>query len=107
MESLYWQEIAQNPEGTPEDTFLRIREFYYSLLKHLYDNPRDIPDFRIYFSLNQKSEEDGLKNGYEVAFVNRKNREIAETVVHDVTEIPIEWMDGRPATAVLLRSSGN
>ena len=88
MESLYWQEIAQNPEGSPEDTFLRIRELYYSLLKHLYDNPKDIPDFRIYFSLNQKSEEDGLQNGYEAAFVNRKNREIAETVVHDVTEIP-------------------
>ncbi|MBR6171997.1 MAG: PAS domain-containing protein [Eubacterium sp.] len=27
--------------------------------------------------------------------------------IYNVTEIPIEWMDGRPATAVLLRSSGN
>lgn len=88
MESKYWSELAQTEAGACGEAFQRIREFYYALLKHLYDNPRDIPDFHIYFSLNQKSEEVGLENGYEIAMLSRKSREITELVVHDVTEIP-------------------
>ena len=85
MESKYWSELAQTEAGACGEAFQRIRELYYALLKHLYDNPRDIPDFHIYFSLNQKSEEDGLENGYEIAMLSRKSREITELVVHDVT----------------------
>ena len=88
MENNYWINLAQDETVSPEDTFLRIRELYYSLLKHLYDNPRDIPDFRIHFSRYQLSEEEGLAQGYTVATVNRRTREITESIIHDVTEIP-------------------
>ena len=88
MESRYWQELAQTESGQLEDTFLRIRELYYSLLKHLYDHPRDIPDFRIHFSLEPRTEDEGLEQGYEIATVCRKNRDVITQTVHDVTEIP-------------------
>ena len=88
MENNYWITLAQDETSAPEDTFLRIRELYNNLLKHLYDNPRDIPDFRIHFSTVQMSEEEGLNNGYHVATLTRRSREIAESVIHNVTEIP-------------------
>ena len=87
MENNYWISLAQDESAELEDVFLRIRELYTSLLKHLYDNPRDIPDFRIHFSLEQKSEEEGLESGYRIATITRKNRDITEHFVHDVTEI--------------------
>lgn len=88
MENNYWITLAQDETSAPEDTFLRIRELYNNLLKHLYDNPRDIPDFRIHFSTVQMSEEEGLNSGYHVATLTRRSREIAESVIHNVTEIP-------------------
>lgn len=88
MESRYWRELAQDETGTAEDIFLRIRELYYSLLKHLYDNPRDIPDFRIHFSLEPTTEEEGLEKGYTTATVSRRTRDVSEHVIADVTEIP-------------------
>ena len=88
MESSYWRELAQNDSGSIEDTFLRIRELYYSLLKHLYDNPREIPDFRIHFSLTPRDEESGLSEGYQIATISRRSREVSEMTITDVTEIP-------------------
>ena len=83
----YWQSLAQDETMSQEDIFLRIRDYYNTLLKHLYDSTRDIPDFRIHFCREPRTIDEGLMNGYPVATVTRRGRDVFDSVVTDVTEI--------------------
>lgn len=83
----YWDMVIDDPNVSKEDLFLKIREQYISLMKHLYDDPSDIPDFRIYFSMDQVSVEEGSDRGYDIACVTRKSTTITTRTIKDVTEI--------------------
>lgn len=84
----YWDVLIDDPSITRNDLFLRIRDQYAALMKHLYDDPSDIPDFRIYFSCDQMTPDEGVANGgYTVAAVSRKPNTITEMTIRDVTEI--------------------
>ena len=54
-----WRHLAYEEDLSIEELFLRFRDLYAGLLKHLYNNSKDIPDFRIHFSKERKELEDG------------------------------------------------
>ena len=83
----YWDVLIDDPDMSREDLFLKIRDMYTSLMRHLYDNPADIPDFRIHFSLDQVPIETGEKTGYPIATLSRKSSSIVTRTIHDVTEV--------------------
>ena len=80
----YWNYLAGDDSLAPEEIFLKIRDLYTNLLKHLYNNPKYIPDFRIHFSLHQG---DSRKEGYTICTVGRKTNQISQTVIKDLSEI--------------------
>ena len=41
--------------------FLRIRDLYLNLLKHLYNDQKDIPNVKIYFCTMQRTLEEGIE----------------------------------------------
>lgn len=84
----YWEILIDDPSISRNDLFLRIRDQYAALMKHLYDDPSDIPDFRIYFSCDQLTPDEGVeRGGYCVAAVSRKPNTVEEMYIRDVTEI--------------------
>ena len=84
----YWDVLIDDPSISQNDLFMRIRDQYAALMRHLYDDPSDIPDFRIYFSCEQVSPDEGIdQGGYEIAKVMRKGNEVERMHIRDVTEI--------------------
>jgi hypothetical protein len=83
----YWDVLIDDRDMTREDLFLKIRDMYTSLMRHLYDNPMDIPDFRIHFALDQLPIEVGEKTGYPIATVTRRSNVIEKKTIHDVTQV--------------------
>lgn len=83
----YWDILIDDQDMTREDLFLKIRDMYTALMRHLYDNPADIPDFRIHFCEDQIPIEQGEKTGYPIETVTRRSGTIEESTIHDVTEV--------------------
>ena len=83
----YWNILIDNDGISKEELFLKIRDQYTALLRHLYDDPGDIPDFRIHFASDQVSLEQGRESGYPISTVMRRTTNITESVISDVTEI--------------------
>lgn len=83
----YWDILIDDQTMTREDLFLKIRDMYTALMRHLYDNPADIPDFRIHFACDQVPIEQGEKTGYPIATVSRRSSAIETRTIHDVTEV--------------------
>ena len=82
----YWNHLANDYSIEPSDLFLKVRDLYTACLKHLYNDPKSIPDFRIHFELDQHSA-DSLASGYPIVTVSRKSNEIIETTIRDLSEI--------------------
>ena len=84
----YWDVLIDDLSITRDDLFLKIRDQYSALMRHLYDDPGDIPDFRIWFSLEQMSPEEGVQKGsYPVALVGRGLNGVEERAIKNVAEI--------------------
>ena len=83
----YWNHLAGDDNIEPAELFLRIREMYLACLKHLYNDPKYIPDFRIHFAKEQRNVEQGLKEGYPVCTLSRRQTRISESIIHDLSEI--------------------
>ena len=83
----YWKHLAGDNSIEPIDLFLKVRDLYTACLKHLYNDPKNIPDFRIHFELEQHNEEDSHENGYPICTVTRKSSQITESVIRDLSEI--------------------
>ena len=83
----YWKHLAGDNSIEPIDLFLKVRDLYTACLKHLYNDPKNIPDFRIHFELEQHNEEDAIETGYPVCTVTRKSSQITESVIRDLSEI--------------------
>lgn len=87
MEKNYWDKYIDDPSYTKEDLFFKIRDQYTSLMKHLYDDPADIPDFRIHFSEDTETIEQGEQKGYPICTLTRRSNTVTRSVIHDVSEI--------------------
>ena len=85
--SNYWNHLAGDNSVEPSDFFLKIRDLYTACLRHLYNDPKNIPDFRIYFALEQHNADDFRNNGYPVVSVSRKSSQLTEFVIRDLSEI--------------------
>lgn len=84
----YWEALIDDASISRNDLFLKIRDQYSALMRHLYDDPNDIPDFRIWFACDQVTPEEGLKNGgYKTALVGRGLNGVEERMIKDVAEI--------------------
>lgn len=83
----YWNHLAGDRSISSADFFLKVRDLYTACLRHLYNDPKNIPDFRIHFETFQHSGEENGKNGYPVSMVSRKSAQITEYTVRDLTEI--------------------
>ncbi|MBR3358795.1 MAG: hypothetical protein IKG46_13330 [Solobacterium sp.] len=82
-----WLSLAQEEGMTLTDLFLRLRDLYAGLLRHLYNNPKDIPDFIIHFSGERREIEDGEANGWPVISVTARSPKVTESVIRDLTDI--------------------
>ncbi len=83
----YWDILIDDPSIQKEDLFLKIRDMYTGLMRHLYDDVADIPNFQIHFALEQLTPDEGVEQGYPIATVSRKSSEIVYSRVKDVTQI--------------------
>lgn len=83
----YWDLLIDDDALTRDDVFLKIRDYYTALLRNLYDDQKDIPDYRIYFSSEQISMEEGIANGYPISIVGRRSNRIINTRIMDFSEI--------------------
>ncbi len=83
----YWDILLDDETLTKEDLFLRVRDLYIQFLRHLYNDPKDIPDVRICFSEDRNTVPDVKKNGYPVYTVVRGTNKIERTAVRDVMEV--------------------
>ena len=83
----YWDILINDESFSREDLFLKVRDHYTTILRRLYDDPADIPDYRIYFSQDQVSIEQGMTDGYTVCAIGRKNNRIQTFSIHDLYDI--------------------
>lgn len=83
----YWDILIDDPDMTREELFLKIRDMYTALMRHLFDNPADIPNFCIYFACEQLTPDEGAKQGYPIAVVSRRSNQIEYRTIKDVTAI--------------------
>lgn len=83
----YWNHLAGDMQVERSDLFFRVRDLYTACLRHLYNDPKNIPDFRIYYGLEQHNAEESLSSGYPVAMLTRKSSQITESVIRDLSEI--------------------
>ncbi|MDO5109886.1 MAG: hypothetical protein Q4D59_08160 [Erysipelotrichaceae bacterium] len=79
----YWNRLAGDDLAEPADFFLKIKELYTACLKHLYNDPKYIPDFRIHFAVDQRSVEAGDADGWPVCTVSRKSSQVSEIKIRD------------------------
>ena len=87
MRKNYWEILIDDENYKKEDLFFKIRDQYTFLMRHLYDDSTDIPDFRIHFSVDKVSIDSGSKHGYPICTLSRKSNSITESVIKDVTKI--------------------
>ncbi len=83
----YWKLLSGDKDYEPDDLFLKIRDLYNACLKHMYNDPRYIPDFRIHFARKQVTVEEGQASGYPVATVSRRSSQVSESCIRDLSEI--------------------
>lgn len=83
----YWNQLTGDQTAEPADLFLKIKELYTACLKHLYNDPKYIPDFRIHFAMDQRTVETGDEKGWPVCTVSRKSSQVKESVIRDLSEI--------------------
>ena len=43
----YWDQLIDDSSISREELFFRIKDLYISLLRHTYNDPKDIPDVKI------------------------------------------------------------
>ena len=82
-----WLHLAQEEEMTLEELFLRFRDLYAGLLRHLYNNVKDIPDFAIHFSAERKELADGEAEGWPIMTVTHHSSQVTNSIVKDLNEI--------------------
>lgn len=82
-----WRIIAAEEGIAIEDLFLRFRDLYAGLMRHLYNNPKDIPDFRIHFSSERRELEEGLEDGFPVMTVSHRSNRVTESTIYDLSDI--------------------
>ena len=87
MRRNFWNNLIDNDNIKKEEIFLKIRDQYTALLKHLYDDPADIPDYRIHFASDLVTLEEGRISGYPITTVQRRTNAVTERIINDVTEI--------------------
>ena len=82
----FWEQLIDGG-GTREDLYFKTRDLYGNLLKHLYNDPRNIPDFRIHFSDDSRTVEEGIEKGYCISTVSMRSNKITYSIVKDVAEL--------------------
>ena len=87
MKKNYWNRLAEEDGITRDELFLKLRDLYHAYMKHLYNDPKDVPDFRIHFSLVKRTPDEGIRKGYKIATVSRCSNEVIFTKVGDAAEI--------------------
>ena len=83
----FWDHLTDDESYTKEDLFLKTRDLYYNLLKHLYNDPKNIPDFRIHFADDRRSEEEGNKKGYAITTASCHTSKLTRSIIKDISEI--------------------
>ncbi|MBR3365201.1 MAG: hypothetical protein IKG53_10050 [Solobacterium sp.] len=83
----FWEQLINDEATSKEDLFYRTRDLYGNLLKHLYNDPKNIPDFRIHFANDKRSEQEGIEKGYSISTVNYRSNKLLYSIVKDVSEI--------------------
>lgn len=81
-----WEVFLDDPSGTKESFFLQVRDIYKRLLRHLYNDPKSIPDFRLHFSA-ERMNKGHIQTGYPICTITANSDEIVESVVRNVSEI--------------------
>ncbi len=83
----YWNHLTADRETDCTDFFFKVRDLYHACLKHLYNDPKTIPDFRITFAMEQMPIEKGIEEGYSVCTVTRRSSKAEYSVIRDLSEI--------------------
>lgn len=83
----FWDQIIDDADTPREELFLKTRDLYGNLLKHLYNDPKNIPDFRIHFANEQRTLEEGMACGYSISTVAWHSSKVNYAIVKDVSEI--------------------
>lgn len=98
MAKNYWDRLINDSSVSKEELFFKIRDCYTACLRHLFDDVKDIPDYDIYFSTKEVTEEEGFEKGYPVIKVDRRGSDIQSLTIKDVSELPnfnnsYTWME--------------
>ncbi len=83
----YWEEIINERDVTKEELFFKLRDQYMALLRHLYNDPKDIPAFRLYICTEQKTLEEGAHEGYPLLILGHRGTQFEEAVIRDISMI--------------------
>ncbi|MCR4952294.1 MAG: hypothetical protein K6A40_13360, partial [Solobacterium sp.] len=83
----YWDQLIDDPSVRKEDLFLKIRDLYIGMMKHIYNDPKYIPDVRMYFSTERRTVEQGMEKGYPVAVVSHRTNKIETYIIEDISKI--------------------
>ncbi len=82
-----WEEMIDDESVDKEELFFKLRDMYMALLKHLYNDPKDIPEFRLYFCLEKRTLSEGSRRGYPVMMLMHRTNKTETFTVRDVSEI--------------------
>ena len=82
----YWHNLAHEDNITTEELFFKVRDLYHRLLRHLYNDPKDIPEFKIWFSMEFDGHSE-TQEEYPVAFVTKSSGEVTYSSIHDLSDI--------------------
>ena len=88
MNDNFWELMIDDDSMTREEFFLKVRDLYLTLLKHLYNDQRDIPSFSIHFCSEMRSIEEGIEQGYPIVTVSHRSGKLEYWNVKDLSEIP-------------------
>ncbi len=83
----YWDQLIDDSSISREELFFRIKDLYISLLRHTYNDPKDIPDVKMYFCSEQRTLEEGAEKGYPITLVQHRSSKAETMIVADISEI--------------------
>ena len=83
----YWDQLIDDPSVKKEDLFFRTRDLYISMMRHLYNDSKDIPDIRLHFCMEQRTLEEGQEKGYPVMTVTHRSSKAETVIISDVSQL--------------------
>ena len=82
----YWDNLLDDQTIEKEDLFLKVRDLYIQYLRHLYNDPKNIPDVRIHFSADRISIGDET-DSYPICTVERGSNKVTYSSIGSVLDI--------------------